>query len=48
VDRAVVNFEGEYYRTVNATIYDRPDQPVPIYVGAVAAGREVRGRSVMD
>ena len=29
-----VNFEGEYYRTVNATIYDRPDQPVPIYVGA--------------
>ncbi len=29
-----VNFEGEYYRTVNATIYDRPSQPVPIYVGA--------------
>jgi coenzyme F420-dependent glucose-6-phosphate dehydrogenase len=30
----LVTFEGEYYRTVNATIYDRPDDPVPIYVGA--------------
>ena len=30
----LVNFEGEYYRTRNATIYDRPEQPVPIYVGA--------------
>jgi coenzyme F420-dependent glucose-6-phosphate dehydrogenase len=29
-----VSFEGEYYRTLNATIYDRPDQPVPIWVGA--------------
>jgi coenzyme F420-dependent glucose-6-phosphate dehydrogenase len=29
-----VNFEGEYYRTVNATIYDRPSQQVPIYIGA--------------
>ncbi len=29
-----VSFEGEYYRTVNATIYDRPAQPVPIWVGA--------------
>jgi coenzyme F420-dependent glucose-6-phosphate dehydrogenase len=29
-----VTFEGEYYRTRNATIYDRPDQPIPIYVGA--------------
>jgi coenzyme F420-dependent glucose-6-phosphate dehydrogenase len=29
-----VNFEGEYYRTVNATIYDRPEQPIPIYIGA--------------
>lgn len=27
-----VSFEGEYYRTENATIYDRPDTPVPIYV----------------
>ena len=29
-----VSFEGEYYTTVNATIYDRPDEPVPIYVAA--------------
>ena len=29
-----VTFAGEYYRTENATIYDRPDQPVPIYVAA--------------
>jgi coenzyme F420-dependent glucose-6-phosphate dehydrogenase len=29
-----VSFEGEYYRTVNATIYDRPEQPVPIYIAA--------------
>ncbi len=29
-----VSFEGEYYRTVNATIYDRPSEPVPIYIAA--------------
>ena len=29
-----VDFEGEWYRTHNATIYDRPDEPVPIYVAA--------------
>ena len=29
-----VTFEGEYYRTQNATIYDRPDEPVPVYVAA--------------
>ena len=29
-----VTFEGEYYRTKNATIYDRPAEPVPIYVAA--------------
>ena len=29
-----VSFDGEYYRTRNATIYDRPDAPIPIYVGA--------------
>jgi coenzyme F420-dependent glucose-6-phosphate dehydrogenase len=35
-----VTYEGEYYRTARATIYDRPEVPVPIYVaasGAVAA-----------
>jgi coenzyme F420-dependent glucose-6-phosphate dehydrogenase len=29
-----VTFEGEYYRTDRATIYDRPDELVPIYVAA--------------
>jgi coenzyme F420-dependent glucose-6-phosphate dehydrogenase len=29
-----VSFEGEYYRTERATIYDRPEVPVPIYVAA--------------
>jgi coenzyme F420-dependent glucose-6-phosphate dehydrogenase len=29
-----VTFDGEYYRTHNATIYDRPDDPVPLYVAA--------------
>jgi coenzyme F420-dependent glucose-6-phosphate dehydrogenase len=29
-----VTFEGEYYRTRNATIYDRPAEAIPIYVGA--------------
>jgi coenzyme F420-dependent glucose-6-phosphate dehydrogenase len=27
-----LSFEGEFYRTENATIYDRPEKPVPIYV----------------
>ena len=30
----LVTFDGEYYRTRNATIYDRPEHPIPIYVGA--------------
>ena len=29
-----VTFEGKYYRTLNATIYDRPEQPVPIFIAA--------------
>ena len=29
-----VDFEGDWYRTQNATVYDRPDEPVPIYVAA--------------
>ena len=29
-----VTFEGAYYRTERATIYDKPAQPVPIYIGA--------------
>jgi coenzyme F420-dependent glucose-6-phosphate dehydrogenase len=29
-----VSFEGDYYTTVDASIYDRPTTPVPIYVAA--------------
>src|SRR6478736_2175204 len=29
-----VSFDGTYYRTDKATIYDRPATPVPIYIGA--------------
>lgn len=29
-----VHFDGEYYRVRGATVYDRPEEPVPIYVGA--------------
>ena len=27
-----VSFHGQFYKTENATIYDRPAQPVPIYI----------------
>lgn len=29
-----IDFQGNFYSTANATIYDRPDEPVPIYVAA--------------
>lgn len=29
-----VTFDGEYYHARNATIYDRPETPIPIYVSA--------------
>jgi coenzyme F420-dependent glucose-6-phosphate dehydrogenase len=32
-----VTFEGQYFRTESATIYDRPETPVPIYVAAAGA-----------
>jgi coenzyme F420-dependent glucose-6-phosphate dehydrogenase len=44
-----VDFEGEYYKVSRATIYDRPDEPVPIYIAASGplaaslAGREGDG-----
>jgi coenzyme F420-dependent glucose-6-phosphate dehydrogenase len=44
-----VDFQGEYYRTDRATIYDRPEEPVPIYMAASAplaaklAGRAADG-----
>ena len=44
-----VTHEGTYYRTISATIYDRPKQEVPIYVAAAGgvvakyAGRVAEG-----
>jgi coenzyme F420-dependent glucose-6-phosphate dehydrogenase len=44
-----VTFAGDYYQTQNATVYDKPAKPVPLYIagsGAVAAryaGRAVDG-----
>ncbi len=44
-----VDFDGEFYSTSKATVYDRPDQPVPIYIGASGpaatrlAGRMTQG-----
>src|ERR1700744_118761 len=32
-----VSFEGQYYTTEKATIYDRPKTPLPIYVAAAGA-----------
>ena len=29
-----VDFQGEYYRTEQATVYDRPDEPVPVFIAA--------------
>ncbi|WP_229663332.1 glucose-6-phosphate dehydrogenase (coenzyme-F420), partial [Microbacterium album] len=40
-----VTFEGTYYQAHNATIYDRPEQPVPIYIGAAGpAATRLAGR----
>ena len=40
-----VSFEGDYYRTDKATIYDRPDEMVPIYLaGSGPAATRYAGR----
>ncbi|MEO8897134.1 MAG: glucose-6-phosphate dehydrogenase (coenzyme-F420) [Candidatus Dormibacter sp.] len=40
-----VTFHGQFYRTEMATIYDRPDQAVPIYVAAAGpAAARLAGR----
>ncbi|GAB6896964.1 glucose-6-phosphate dehydrogenase (coenzyme-F420) [Kineosporia succinea] len=33
-----VTFEGEFYRLHDATVYDRPEQPVPIYIAGGGPG----------
>jgi len=37
----LVDFDGEYYKARGATIYDKPEEPVPIFV---AAGGQVAAR----
>lgn len=40
-----VTFEGDYFQTADATIYDRPDPPVPIYIAAAGpAAARLAGR----
>ena len=33
-----VTFQGEYYRLHDATVYDRPERPVPIYIAGGGPG----------
>ncbi len=41
-----VTFEGDYYRTDKATIYDRPARPVPLYLaGSGPAATRFAGRA---
>ncbi len=40
-----VDFEGTYYSTDKATIYDRPEKPVPLYIaGSGPAATRLAGR----
>jgi coenzyme F420-dependent glucose-6-phosphate dehydrogenase len=40
-----VTYEGTYYRTRNATIYDRPETPAPLYIAASGpAAAKLAGR----
>jgi coenzyme F420-dependent glucose-6-phosphate dehydrogenase len=40
-----VDFRGDFYRTNHATLYDRPERPVPIYVaGSGPAAARLAGR----
>jgi coenzyme F420-dependent glucose-6-phosphate dehydrogenase len=40
-----VDFEGTYYRVAKATVYDRPEAPVPLYIaGSGPAATRLAGR----
>ena len=43
-----VTYEGEYFRTENATIYDRPNDPIPLYVAASGGVAARLGGRVAD
>jgi coenzyme F420-dependent glucose-6-phosphate dehydrogenase len=40
-----VEWDGEYYKTKGVTVYDKPEQPVPIYIAATGpAAAKLAGR----
>ena len=40
-----MSFDGDFYRTDRATVYDRPETPVPLYIaGAGPAASRLAGR----
>jgi coenzyme F420-dependent glucose-6-phosphate dehydrogenase len=40
-----VNYDGEYFHTINATIYDKPKNPVPLYIaGSGPSAARLAGR----
>lgn len=40
-----VSYDGQFYTTTDATIYDKPETPVPIYIGAAGpAATRLAGR----
>ncbi len=40
-----VNYDGEYFHTINATIYDKPAQPIPLYIaGSGPSAARLAGR----
>jgi coenzyme F420-dependent glucose-6-phosphate dehydrogenase len=43
-----VSFDGDFYRLVNATVYDRPDELVPIYVAGGGPGTTKYAGRVAD
>ena len=45
-DHERVTFDGAFWKVDDATVYDRPDEPVPIYIGAAGpAAARLAGRT---
>ncbi len=41
-----VNYDGQYFHTINATIYDKPAQPIPLYIaGSGPSAARLAGRT---
>ena len=40
-----VTYDGEYFHTINATVYDKPEQPIPLYIaGSGPSAARLAGR----